>query len=69
MSNYLRAFVPGGCSFFTIDLLERRKSLLVDRIAILRKVLAMCIGAVAGAADHAFGSNPPYGLAGMRQVN
>ena len=24
MSNYRRAFVPGGCWFFTVNLLERR---------------------------------------------
>jgi putative transposase len=33
MSNYRRAFVPGGCWFFTVNLLERRKTLLVDNIA------------------------------------
>jgi putative transposase len=36
MSNYRRAFVPGGCWFFTVNLLERRNTLLVDRIDALR---------------------------------
>ena len=36
MPNYRRAFVPGGCWFFTVNLLERRNALLVDRIDALR---------------------------------
>ena len=36
MPNYRRAFVPGGCWFFTVNLLERRKTLLVDRVDALR---------------------------------
>ena len=40
MPNYRRAFVPGGCWFFTVNLLERRKTLLVDRIATLREAVA-----------------------------
>ena len=40
MPNYRRAFVPGGCWFFTVNLLERRKSLLVDRIDALREAVA-----------------------------
>jgi putative transposase len=28
MPNYRRAFVPGGCWFFTVNLLERRRTLL-----------------------------------------
>ena len=36
MPNYRRAFVPGGCWFFTVNLLERRKALLVDNIDALR---------------------------------
>lgn len=36
MPNYRRAFVPGGCWFFTVNLLERRRSLLIDRIETLR---------------------------------
>jgi putative transposase len=40
MPNYRRAFVPGGCWFFTVNLLERRKTLLVDRIDALRAAVA-----------------------------
>jgi putative transposase len=36
MPNYRRALIPGGCFFFTINLLERRQTLLVDHIAVLR---------------------------------
>ncbi len=36
MSNYLRARLPGGTYFFTVNLLERRRRLLVDHIADLR---------------------------------
>jgi len=36
MSNYRRAFVPGGCSFFTVNLLDRRRRLLTDHIDALR---------------------------------
>jgi putative transposase len=32
MSNYRRVRVPGGTYFFTVNLLERRRRLLVDRI-------------------------------------
>ena len=37
MPNYRRAFVPGGCWFFTANLLERRSTLLVDEIETLRE--------------------------------
>jgi putative transposase len=40
MPKYRRAFVPGGCWFFTVNLLERRNTLLVDHIAILREAFA-----------------------------
>lgn len=40
MPNYRRAFVPGGCWFFTVNLLERRTTLLVDHIASLREAVA-----------------------------
>jgi putative transposase len=40
MPNYRRAFVPGGCWFFTVNLLDRRKSLLVDHIETLRQAIA-----------------------------
>ena len=36
MSRYRRMWMPGGTYFFTVNLLERRRSLLVDRIADLR---------------------------------
>jgi hypothetical protein len=31
MSNYRRAWVQGGTYFFTVNLLERRRRLLVER--------------------------------------
>jgi putative transposase len=37
MPNYRRAFVPGGCWFFTVNLLDRRSSLLTDEIEAFRK--------------------------------
>jgi putative transposase len=37
MPNYRRAFVPGGCWFFTANLLNRRSSLLTDEINTLRE--------------------------------
>jgi|SRR5579871_470878 len=40
MPNYRRAFVPGGCWFFTVNLLERRQTLLVDYVAVLRDAIA-----------------------------
>ena len=40
MPNYRRALVPGGCWFFTVNLLERRRTLLVDRIDTLRESVA-----------------------------
>jgi hypothetical protein len=30
MPNYRRAFVPGGCWFFTVNLFDRRTRLLTD---------------------------------------
>ncbi len=36
MSNYRRAKVPGGTYFFTVNLLERHRRLLVEHIADLR---------------------------------
>ena len=36
MSNYRRNFVAGGCYFFTVNLLERQRSLLTDHIDLLR---------------------------------
>src|SRR5256714_2460357 len=40
MPNYHRAFVLGGCWFFTVNLLERRRTLLVDHIDSLRDSVA-----------------------------
>jgi len=39
MPNYRRAFVPGGCWFFTVNLYERRQNLLVEHIEPLREAL------------------------------
>ena len=36
MPNYRRALVPGGCWFFTVNLLDRRCRLLTDSIDALR---------------------------------
>jgi putative transposase len=36
MPNYRRAFVPGGCWFFTANLLNRQQNLLIDKIDALR---------------------------------
>lgn len=36
MPNYRRVFVPGGCYFFTVNLLERKRTLLTDPIDLLR---------------------------------
>jgi putative transposase len=40
MPNYRRAYVQGGCWFFTVNLLDRRRTLLVDHIASLRQSVA-----------------------------
>jgi putative transposase len=40
MPNYRRAWVPGGTYFFTVNLLERRRTLLVDRVDVLRRSFA-----------------------------
>ena len=37
MPNYRRLFVPGVCWFFTVNLLDRRSSLLTDEIDALRE--------------------------------
>lgn len=36
MSNYVRYRVSGGCYFFTVNLLERKKHLLTEHIGLLR---------------------------------
>ena len=40
MPNYRRAFVPGGCWFFTVNLLDRRSRLLTENIDALREATA-----------------------------
>jgi REP-associated tyrosine transposase len=40
MPNYRRAFVPGGCWFFTHNLLDRRQAILVDQIEALRRAFS-----------------------------
>lgn len=40
MSRYRRVWVPGGTYFFTVNLLERRRRLLVDRVDGLRAAFA-----------------------------
>jgi len=39
--RYRRARVNGGTYFFTVNLAERRRSLLVDYVGVLRKVVGM----------------------------
>ena len=40
MPNYRRAFIPGGCWFFTVNLWNRNSRLLTDNIDALRDALA-----------------------------
>ena len=37
MPDYRRYRIPGGCYFFTVNLLDRNQSLLVDQIDLLRE--------------------------------
>ena len=37
MPDYRRLRIPGGCYFFTVNLLDRDNSLLIDRIELLRE--------------------------------
>jgi hypothetical protein len=39
MPDYRRAWRQGGTYFFTVNLLERRRTLLVDHIDLLRNVI------------------------------
>jgi putative transposase len=41
MPNYRRLWVPGGTYFFTVNLLERRRRLLVERIEALGRAFRM----------------------------
>lgn len=40
MPNYRRWYAPGGCWFFTVNLLDRRKRLLVEHVDALREATA-----------------------------
>lgn len=40
MPNYRRVWVPGGTYFFTVNLLERRRTLLVEHVDALRAAFA-----------------------------
>ena len=42
MPNYLRYRIAGGCYFFTVNLLERNNTLLVDHIDLLRESVRAC---------------------------
>src|SRR5262245_8640251 len=39
MPNYRRAFVPGGCWFFTVNLLDCRNGLLIQEIPSLLEAM------------------------------
>jgi putative transposase len=39
MPDYRRYHLSGGCYFFTVNLAERRKTLLVDAVDLLRRVV------------------------------
>lgn len=39
MPNYRRAFIKGGCYFFTVNLLDRKSRLLVEHIDTLRSAV------------------------------
>jgi len=39
MTNYRRAFIPGATYFFTVNLADRRATLLVDHIDLLRDAI------------------------------
>jgi putative transposase len=43
MPNYRRAVIPGGTFFFTVNLLERRRRMLTERIEDLHAVFADAI--------------------------
>ena len=65
MPNYRRAFVPGGCWFFTVNLLNRRASILTDQIEALRDAMRRTrqsypfkIDAFVVLPDHAAGTGP-----------
>ena len=39
MRSYLRAFIPGGTFFFTVNLADRSKTLLTDHVDVLRETI------------------------------
>lgn len=39
MTNYRRTFVPGATYFFTVNLADRRRTLLIDHIDLLRDAI------------------------------
>ncbi len=43
VSDYRRYRVPGGCYFFTVNLLDRKSALLIDHINLLRESVRKCI--------------------------
>jgi len=49
MPDYRRNRVPGGCYFFTVNARDRRSSLLVEQISLLRECIRACR---AGASFH-----------------
>jgi len=55
MPNYRRNFVTGGCYFFTVNLLERRRTLLTDHIDLLRDSRPYGVLFVASSLDGACG--------------
>jgi hypothetical protein len=44
MPNYRRAFVPGVCWFYTVNLLERNRKLLVEHVDALRDAFDQHLG-------------------------
>ena len=42
MPKYVRYRIKGGCYFFTVNLLERNNTLLVDQIDLLRESVRLC---------------------------
>jgi len=42
MSNYVRYRIKGGCYFFTVNLLQRKTSLLIEHIDLLSESVRLC---------------------------
>ena len=75
MVNYRRSRVAGGTFFFTVNLLDRRKGLLVDQVTALRRIvldvktdLPFVIDAMVVLPDHwhAVWTMPPDGCGSSR---